>query len=106
MKTKMQIIFMVFLLMLISICSAFSADLESLTKDGYQITDKTAVAGEFKGCIAGAPPLRFTNGKAFVCTTFSFSFYAYMPQVYILKNDKNDIKVLINGNVYSGSFIE
>ena len=103
---KPQIMFIVLFLMLIAICPAFSDDLESLAKEGYKIADTTAVVGNFKGCLAASGPLRFTNGKAFACTTFSYSFSAYMPQVYILKNNKNDIKVLINGNVYSGSLIE
>lgn len=102
---KPHIMFIVLFLMLIAICPAFSADLESLAKEGYRVVETTAVVGDFKGCLASGP-LRFTNGKAFACTTFSYSFSAYMPQVYILKNNKNDIKVLINGTVYSGSLIE
>ncbi len=102
---KPQIMFKALFLILITICPAFSADLESLVKEGYQIAETTAVVGEFKGCLATAP-LRFTNGKAFACTTFSYSYSVYMPQVNILKNDNNDIKVLINGTIYSGTLIE
>ncbi len=102
---KLQIIYLVLFLILITICPAFSSDLESLINEGYQIAETTTVVGEFKGCLATAP-LRFANGKAFACTTFSYSYSVYMPQVYILKNDKNDIKVLINGTVYSGTLIE
>jgi hypothetical protein len=83
----------------------FSADLESLAKDGYRVIEETKVVGEFKGCDAKTS-LAFTNGKVFICSTYAYSFAVFMPTAYILENSSKEIKVLINGTDYSGSFIE
>lgn len=99
------IVFMGALLMLGVSETSFSEDLESLSKEGYRIVDETNVVGQFKGCDARTS-LIFTNGKVFICSTYAYSFAAYMPVAYILENDSKDIKVLINGNAYSGSFTE
>ena len=40
------------------------------------------------------------------CFRYAYSFAVYMPAAYILKKGDNDIKVLINGILYSGSFLE
>jgi hypothetical protein len=93
------------LLMLTASGVAFSADLESLTKEGYDVLGVSKVVGQFKGCDATAA-LTLTNGKVFVCSTYAYSFTVFMPDAYILQNKNKDIKVLINGNAYSGSFIE
>lgn len=85
--------------------SSFSADLESLSKEGYQVVEETKVVGLFKGCDARTA-LTFSNGKVFVCSTYAYSFAAFMPVAYILENKSKDIKVLINGIAYSGSFID
>ena len=103
MKTKT--FFMAFLLVLTLSGVAFSDDLESLAKQGYKVVEETKVVGEFKGCNA-ITSLTFTNGKVFVCSTYAFSFTLFMPDAYILQNENKEIKVLINGNAYSGSFID
>jgi hypothetical protein len=102
---KTMIVFMGILLMLTASGGVFSADLESLKKEGYDVTEVTKVVGQFRGCDA-ATTLTFTNGKVFVCSTYAFSFSVYMPDAYILQNKNKDIEVLINGKAYSGSFIE
>lgn len=81
------------------------ADRASLAKEGYDVVEETQVVGEFKGCLASAP-LRFTNGKVFVCSTFGYDNSQYMPAVSILKNRSGAIKILINGKEYSGTFLE
>lgn len=98
-------VFMGIFVLLTASGPALSADLESLAREGYKVVEETRIFGQFKGCDARTT-LTFTNGKAFVCSTYAYSFAVYMPAVYILKNKAGDIKVLINGNVYSGSFLE
>lgn len=83
----------------------YSADLESLAKEGYQVVEETKVVGQFKGCDARTA-LTFTNGKVFVCSTYAYSFAVFMPVAYILKNNGDDTKVLINDTAYSGTFLE
>ena len=102
---KNMCILIVMLLMLTVGGVAFSADLESLTTEGYKVIEVTKVVGQFKGCDA-TTALTFTNGKVFVCSTYAYSFAVFMPDAYILINKNKDIKVLINGTAYSGSFIE
>ncbi len=102
---KTLIVLLGILLILTSSGTAFSADLESLAKEGYQVTEETNVVGQFKGCDA-TTALTLTNGKVFICSTYSYSFAIYMPVAYVLENRNKDIKVLINGTVYSGSFAE
>ncbi|MHB8057773.1 MAG: hypothetical protein ACYDHC_07750 [Desulfuromonadaceae bacterium] len=102
---KTPTVLMVILLMLAMSGVAFLADLASLVKEGYTVVEETKVVGEFKGCDA-TTALTFTNGKVFVCSTYAYSFAVFMPDAYILQNDKKDIKVFINGNAYSGSFVE
>jgi hypothetical protein len=99
------IVFMGILLVLITGGQVFSADLESLATEGFKVVEETQVSGQFKGCDARTT-LVFTNGKAFVCSTYAYSFGIYMPTAYILKNQGDDIKVLINGTAYSGTFLE
>ncbi len=99
------IVFAGVLLVLICCGPAVSEDLESLAKEGYQVVEETRVAGEFKGCDARTA-LTFTNGKVFICSSYAYSFSVYMPAVFILKKQGNEIKVLINGIAYSGSFLE
>ena len=84
---------------------SLSANLESLAKEGYTLVEETRVAGnyEYNGCTANGP-VRLANGKVFVCTTFGFDNVQYMPNVSILKNKDGDLKILINGKVYSGYF--
>jgi len=93
------------LLMLTASGSAFSADLESLNREGYKVVEVTKVVGQFKGCDA-TTALTFTNDKVFICSTYAYSFAIFMPDAYILKNKNKEIKVLINDNAYSGSFVE
>ncbi len=102
---KTLIIFIGFLLMQTLSGVAFSADLESLNKEGYTLIEQTKVVGQFKGCDA-TTALTLTNGKVFVCSTYAYSFAIYMPDAFVLQNKNKNIKVLINGNAYSGSFIE
>lgn len=83
----------------------YSADLESLAKEGYRVVEETKVVGQFKGCDARTA-LTFTNGKVFVCSTYAYSFAVYMPVAYVLKNKGGDITVLINGTAYNGTFLE
>ena len=90
--------------MLITSSPAVSEDLESLAKEGYRVVEETNGVGQFKGCDARTS-LTFTNGKVFICSTYAYSFAVYMPVAYILKNGEN-IKVLINGTAYSGSFLK
>lgn len=99
------IVIMEILLILTASGPAFSADLESLAKEGYLVVDETKVVGEFEGCDARTA-LSFTNGKVFVCSTYAYSFASFMPVAYILENKSKEIKVLINGTDYSGSFVE
>ena len=93
------------LLMLTVSGVAFSADLESLTKEGYKVIEQTKVVGQFKGCDA-TTALTFTSGEVFVCSTYAYSFAIFMPDAYVLQNKNKDLKVLINGTAYSGSFVE
>ena len=102
---KTLAIVMGILLMLSGSEPLFATDLASLIDEGYQVVDETKVVGLFEGCDARRS-LTFTNGKVFVCTTYAFSFAAYMPFAYILEDKSKNIKVLINGNAYSGSFVE
>lgn len=98
-------VFMGILLVLITSGPVLSEDLDSLAKEGYQVVEETNVVGQFTGCDSKTA-LRFTNGKAFVCSTYAYSFAVYMPVAYILKNKGDDIKVLVNGTAYSGTFLE
>lgn len=66
------IVIMEILLILTASGPAFSADLESLAKEGYLVVDETKVVGEFEGCDARTA-LSFTNGKVL--------FAALMPIV-------------------------
>ncbi|MFZ2948321.1 MAG: hypothetical protein WA003_02435 [Desulfuromonadaceae bacterium] len=102
---RAMIVLMVTILMLAAGGPSFSAELESLKSEGYEVVEATRVVGQFKGCDARTA-LTFTNGKVFVCSTYAYSFAVYMPVAYILENENKEIKVLINGNAYSGSFIE
>ncbi|MBW4053864.1 MAG: hypothetical protein HIU83_00380 [Proteobacteria bacterium] len=102
---KAVIIFIAVLLMMTTSGVVFSADLKSLATEGYEVIETTNVVGQFKGCDA-TTALTFTNGKVFVCSTYAYSFAIFMPDVYVLQNQKKEIKVLINGIAYSGSFIE
>ncbi|MGB9080149.1 MAG: hypothetical protein WCD00_02540 [Desulfuromonadaceae bacterium] len=102
---RAMLVFMGIMLMLAKSETSFSADLESLKSEGYEVVEETKVVGQFKGCDAKTA-LAFTNGKVFVCSTYAYSYAVYMPVAYILENKSKEIKVLINGTAYSGSFIE
>ena len=95
------------LLMTIMIAAgaSFAADLESLVKQGYTVVEETRVVGNFTGCDARTY-LRLTNGKVFICSTYSYSISTYMPAAVILRNKAGDIKLLINDFDYSGTFSE
>ena len=99
------IVFMGIVMMLAASEASFSADLESLSNEGFRVVEETKVVGQFKGCDARTA-LTFANGKVFICSTYAYSFAVYMPQAYILENQNNDIKILINGIAYDGSFVE
>lgn len=102
---KTLIVGMGIMLALLTSGPVYSADLESLAKEGYQVVEETRVVGQFKGCDARTT-LALTNGKVFVCSTYAYSFAVFMPVAYILKNKGGDIKVLINGTEYNGTFLE
>ena len=102
---KTFLVFVAIMLLLMPGSPAYSADLESLAKEGYEVVEETRVVGEFKGCDAKTA-LALTNGSVFICSTYSYSFASYMPAAYILKNKVGDIKVLIQSNAYSGSFVK
>ncbi len=72
---------------------------------GYTMIDEKTVDGEFEGCDFGKI-IRFIDGTAFECSTFSYTF-SFMPtaQIYAreLKYQGNsfvDIKMVIDDDVY------
>lgn len=81
---------------------AVASDLEDLAREGYGVIEQTSVDGDFNGCEWGRRiPLR--GQLIFECATYSYS-YGYSPEVLILKSVRSgNIKVLIDGNEYSGT---
>ena len=75
--------------------------LDALQNQGYQVVAKTMTKGEFVGCEFNLP-VQLDNGMVFVCLSDQRG-RAYQPDVFILRDDNGDVKVLIDGAEYRGT---
>lgn len=76
---------------------------ETLAKDGWAVSEKTYVDGDFEGCEYDKH-IPLGNGLIFVCSGYGYS-YSYRPDVYILKNVQGwgGYKVVIDDEEYDGT---
>ena len=82
---------------------AGATDLHELFYEGYSIVEKTRVAGEFAGCVAGRR-IPLENGMVFVCSEFSVAVGA-STEVVIVEDDYGDIRLTIDEAEYRGTVL-
>lgn len=78
----------------------FANVFEDLCKDGYYVFNKTSISGTFEGCDY-EKVYKLDNGLKFECQEYNYS-YSYYPDVYLLTNKYNNIKVIIEDEKYAG----
>ena len=82
--------------------SVAASDVESLGEGGYSIVETTQVISEYYGCNFNRQ-IQFVDGLIFICNYYNYH-YAYMPQVFILKNPYGGaLKVIIDGEEVIGT---
>src|SRR5690606_744759 len=83
--------------------AAGATDLHELFYEGYSIVEKTRVAGEFPGCVAGRR-IPLENGMVFVCSELNVA-RGGSTEVVIVEDDYGDVRLTIDEGEYRGTLL-